>query len=629
MEIIAEKSNDNLKPLAINEILNKKFFVPHYQRGYRWTAQQVIQLLDDIDAFSPRELDGKLGKLNEKTFYCLQPVVIKELSKIIREKYRLEGDWFELIDGQQRLTTIYLIIQYINEFWTGKKKQGQFEIKFETRISRAEFLKSIEVIDESDSVDINKENIDFFHISSAYQTIRNWELDYEKKHGKAFDEAAFQSKFLANSKVIWYEVGKEEKSRALFERLNLGKISLTNAELTKALFLSSTSFNTFSENEKNIKQLEIAHLWDEIEHRLNEEDMKIWSFITNKKRSDFDTKIELILDLISGKTDEEKDPFYTFLNFIEKQKKEELSEIWLEIEHFYYTILEWNNDRNFYHKIGYLIAAKHTSRNKMTLGDIIKASMSMKKNEFEKLVNSQISETVKFEISELRYKNHPNQIFNVMLLFNVETYRSSDAITEFYPFKQHKDNYWSLEHIHARNSENFDKTKKEPWRKWLDLHLPLLNELVQNPQDGLSINEVNETISDIERYNNPQLTWNRFTNIFNKINDFLTSDTESMDRESEGLSNLALLSQPDNAALNNSVFEIKKREIIKLDKQGSFIPICTRRVFAKYFYDEGIATQYFFWSTEDRQNYFNDIKETIQKYLPENCIVEDEENEDQ
>ena len=96
-------------------------------------------------------------------------------------------------------------------------------------------------------VDINKENIDFFHISSAYQTIRNWELDYEEKHGKAFDEAAFQSKFLANSKVIWYEVAKEEKSQALFERLNLGKIPLTNAELTKALFLSSNSFNTFSE----------------------------------------------------------------------------------------------------------------------------------------------------------------------------------------------------------------------------------------------------------------------------------------------------------------------------------------------------------------------------------------------
>ena len=192
MEIITEKSNDNLRPLAINEILNKKFFVPHYQRGYRWTAQQIIQLLDDIDAFSPREIPGKL---NERTFYCLQPVVTKELSKEIREKYKLEGNWLELIDGQQRITTIYLIIQYINEFWTGKKKQGQFEIKFETRIGRADFLKNIEVIDESDLVDVNKENIDFFHISSAYQTIRNWELNYEKNMEKLLMKQHFNPNF--------------------------------------------------------------------------------------------------------------------------------------------------------------------------------------------------------------------------------------------------------------------------------------------------------------------------------------------------------------------------------------------------------------------------------------------------
>ena len=35
----------------IGELLEKSFFVPHYQRGYRWGKQQVEQLLDDIDAF--------------------------------------------------------------------------------------------------------------------------------------------------------------------------------------------------------------------------------------------------------------------------------------------------------------------------------------------------------------------------------------------------------------------------------------------------------------------------------------------------------------------------------------------------------------------------------------------------
>jgi hypothetical protein len=89
----------------------------------------------------------------------------------------------------------------------------------------------------------------------------------------------------------------------------LGKIPLTNSELTKALFLSSESFKDIPQEERKIKQFEIARLWDEIEHKLNEPDLKFWSFVTNNKREFYETKIELILDLISGKDSDEKDPF--------------------------------------------------------------------------------------------------------------------------------------------------------------------------------------------------------------------------------------------------------------------------------------------------------------------------------
>lgn len=623
---MSEVISNNLKPVAINMILDKQFFVPHYQRGYRWTSHQVRQLLDDIDSFSPKEIPGK----EEKTFYCLQPIVLKELSEQVKLKHSLSGTWYELIDGQQRLTTIYLIVQYINDIWVGRRKQEQFEIDFETRDNCAVFLKNLHVNPDDVSVDINRDNIDFYHISSAYQTIRTWELKYEKEHGRILNEAEFQSNFLAYSKVIWYEVSRGEKSQALFERLNLGKISLTNAELTKALFLSSNSFKNLSDNERSIKQFEIAQLWDEIEHRLNEPDMKLWSFITNKKRTDYDTKIELILDMISGKRDNEIDPLFTFQKFTEKQKQKKLLEVWEEIEQFYYTILEWSKDRNYYHKIGYLIAAKRVvKRDKKTIGELVADSMRMKKDEFAKVVNSQICETVKSEISELRYKDHPEQIFNVLLLFNVITYLNSDAITEYYPFKQHKENKWSLEHIHARNSENFDKTKKDPWKKWLNLHLPLLREIKSRSGLEFDRDEVNRMISEIEKYNNDQLTWERFADMFSKVNNLFTRDSESMDRESEGLSNLALLSQPDNSALNNSIFEIKKRELINLDKQGSFIPVCTRRVFLKYFYDDGLSTQYYFWSTDDRASYFNEIKSVLAAYLPVKHIEETEDDENQ
>lgn len=61
------------------------FFVPSYQRGFRWGEYEVLRLLNDVYS-------------NGKKNYCLQPVVVRK-----------KGDFYELIDGQQRLTTLYLI----------------------------------------------------------------------------------------------------------------------------------------------------------------------------------------------------------------------------------------------------------------------------------------------------------------------------------------------------------------------------------------------------------------------------------------------------------------------------------------------------------------------------------------
>ncbi|MCS4432865.1 DUF262 domain-containing protein [Aquiflexum gelatinilyticum] len=613
--------NDPLELKKIDQLLDKQFFIPHYQRGYRWTNQQVVQLLEDIDNFFPKEIPGK----TEKTFYCLQPIVVKKMSDVYKASADLEGDWYEVIDGQQRLTTIYLIINYGNIYWTGPDKSEKFKISYETRLKCVEFFDQLS-IESDDKVKINKDNIDFFHISSAFQAIRSWELEKRNSLIK-FYGARFFEKFLGDAKIIWYEVLPEENSRNLFERLNLGKIPLTNAELTKALFLSENSFKDYTLEERKIKQIEIAHLWDEIEQTLNDQDQKFWSFITNKNRAAFDSKIELILDMISGKQPTEKDPLYTFLQFWEKQKEQKLDEIWSEIERFYFTLQEWFKDRNLYHKIGYLIAAKPFKKfENPGLAGLAKVSMKKKKQDFDKVLNLLIQESLAFEITELVYRGHNSQLFNALLFFNVETIRDSKSIDDYYPFKQHKGNHWSIEHIHARNSENFEKTKKEPWNLWLSVHQNLLQELADNPKDEFDTNRIQKLILEIEKYNTTLLTWDRFNSLFQQVNDLFVNDQE-IDKDSEGISNLALLSQPDNAALNNAVFEIKRRVIINLDIEGSFIPICTRRLFMKYYTKDGINSQYYFWSANDRFKYLEEIKQKLYPYLPKNAKYEEDEIE--
>src|SRR6185436_9981728 len=74
-----------LEPRAVGDIAGR-FYVPAYQRGYRWGKDEVRKLLDDI------------WESRDKSYY-LQPVVVK--------KY--DGDEWELVDGQQRLTTLFLI----------------------------------------------------------------------------------------------------------------------------------------------------------------------------------------------------------------------------------------------------------------------------------------------------------------------------------------------------------------------------------------------------------------------------------------------------------------------------------------------------------------------------------------
>src|ERR1041385_9523421 len=85
-----------------------RFRVPAYQRGYRWREKQVRLLITDIWE-------------NQNKNYCLQPVVVK----------RWGDDRLELIDGQQRLTTLYLIFLYMkNEVERSKNFDPCFTIEY-------------------------------------------------------------------------------------------------------------------------------------------------------------------------------------------------------------------------------------------------------------------------------------------------------------------------------------------------------------------------------------------------------------------------------------------------------------------------------------------------------------------
>ena len=543
-----------------------EFIIPSYQRGYRWD-EEVTMLLDDINDIP----DG--------AEYCLQPVVVR---KIAESKY-------ELIDGQQRLTTLFLLFSYIKTF--RPKMNIKYSIDYEIRKNSKQFLSTIDF----DNPKNNPQNIDEYFINKAVERIHEW---FNKQEDADNTASLFADKLNNHVKVIWYEIDETEDAVSLFTRLNIGKIPLTNAELVKAVFLSRN--NGIDERH----QLEIVTQWDTIENELHNE--QFWAFITNKDADLFPTRIELLFDLMADKPDNDRERLRTLFYFqkrirtIQKDGGNKI-DIWKDVVSYFQRIKEWYNNSELYHKIGYLIAVRQKA-----LSDLISESSQCPKTKFIRLLDKWIADSILFEkYSDLSY-DVPSEracIEKILLLFNVISVYTNGDQSMFFPFAQHKQKKggWSLEHIHAQQSEGL-KTA-ELWVEWLKLHVKSLKNIDAMRYDGL-IKEIEASYENINR--------ERFQELFEKV---ITSlDLEQTPEYIHSLSNMALLGRDENSALNNSTFDVKRDKILEMDKRGDYIPICTRRVFLKY-YTSSEHNQIHFWGQADREDYLNAMNETLKPFL--------------
>ncbi|OXA93805.1 DUF262 domain-containing protein [Flavobacterium hercynium] len=543
---------------SVSNMLGENFFIPAYQRGYRWTSQQVEDLLNDITEFVPKEIPDS----DKKTWYCLQPIIVKNIN----------NQW-DVIDGQQRLTTIYLILHYLNQGYAENRRKTLFKLEYETREGSAEFLKN-HLFEEK----IDKSNIDYFFISSAYNTIAKW----FGKQDENFDIGQFESKFMFCTKVIWYEI-TDMDSIEMFTRINLGKIRLTNSELIKALFLNSKNFGDKNKDKIKIrlKQFEIAAEWDKMEYALQNE--SFWYFLNNNE-SDFSTRIEYIFELMSDKP-EDSDEHYTFrfFNDIFKNRTEkEISDNWLAVKRFYQTLEEWFQDRELYHKIGFLIASGSD------LKEIIRNKDKKTKSEYIEYINQRISEKADRNIEELEYKNLQS-VRRILLLHNIQTMLNNTQETSRFPFDRFKKEKWDVEHISAI-AEEMPKTEQHQ-KDWLTQASKHIRDLQLTEKiNTYTPDHFKEIFSEVLNYFNEQ-------NVHEDVND---------------ISNLVLLDASTNRSYKNAVFPVKRSTIITRDKQGIFIPVCTKNVFMKFYNPEVI--QMTFWNDSDRSTYLSDIINTIKIY---------------
>lgn len=556
---------------SVNELLGMKFFIPSYQRGYRWTDLQIENLLNDIQKFK-KGVDGD--------FYCLQPLVVKERKKDLLAEIKkansieeveklLKREWI-VIDGQQRLTTIYLIL----------KALGNEKCPF-PEYDRKSYIKECDSSNE-----IKKDNIEIYHLTSAKKCIRKW-IETNLKDSTN----TFCNKILNQTKFIFYNVGEvsERQEHDIFNNLNSGKIALTNAELIKALFLNKVGKEDIIHRE--VEQRLLADEFDQIERTLRQDDF--WYFLAGNKEKP-SSCINLLFDLMLESSEQNhkyrtEEPFRTFFYFSDlingnesEGSYKESKIIWEKVRRVFYIMEGWFNDSVMYNLIGY-----HRATNGgKTLCEIYKKFCEEKsKNEFKKWLVDECKNLIDYPdgFMQLRYDENKDKVFNLLLLFNIATLneRPQEAV-KFSFANLHKYN-WDVEHISPQNPKNDDDLKKAV-EKFKD------NEYLEKLIEALNREEKDTNIIEDERAK------------------YFASGDDLM-----SIQNLTLLSAHDNRGIGNRFFFEKRQKLQEYYQQGSFIPACSMNVFMKFYSDK--PKQMAFWDEIDRDAYKNQIEKTIREFF--------------
>ena len=643
-ETLRVQGATDIRRMSIAELLDgRTFFVPAYQRGYRWTVQQVEELLADLLTFY-------IAERGSDSYYCLQPVVVRQDQD--------NGRW-EVIDGQQRLTTLKIILHFIRQD-IGEDRWGLlglnvYSIQYATREKSNDFIEGLGTESDKPSAD---EPIDFYYMRQAYETVKDWFYAKNRYAGKGAPDLcdrlhegrdaalAFIKDLLvrkptgrnATAQVLWYAVGPEENGIRLFNRLNTGKLELTDAELIKGLLLLRTNF-TGTDVQREQEQFRKALQWERMENALHGD--AFWSFLT-PRREDRPNRIDLLLELVFREqfvlkhqgdgldVEDELRKKHAVFNYyndrfcVEQAQKQNAIDVeWEHINDAYSVLEDWYNDPLLYNLIGYVcqtrIAALPTLYSKFcdlkkqadkTRDDFIVYLKGLIKESFAGIVISVrrdgacASENYAIDLSY----DDAEDVFKILLLLNVEHLNRRASGSQLssgereickFPFAVlAKD--WDIEHVDSRtvNALKDDADIKE----WIDTaEVDLATVMTDEQRDEVARIRVS---ADPERDQK----------LIRYLREDVAHEIPADDDEKDNIGNLVLLDAGTNRSYKNALFVSKRKKIIKRREEGQYVPETTSYVFFKLF--EASASARWQWADGDMQAYVNYIVQQLGTYLP-------------
>lgn len=615
---------DNSQWLSVKDIVSKykKFNVPSLQRTYRWGEKEITLLLNDLYEFYNTNEDST------NDFYPLQPLILKKSNK--------NDDTWNVLDGQQRLTTIKLIASYLE-----MGKDYCLDISYDTREKTKDFLDNISNKKEEDV----GTSMELYYIFHAYEVIKAWfQKDTEKIN--AIRNVLFEKE---RTRFVVQEMNSDDDEAKTFQNINQGRIPLSCSELIKALFLghifeshkidnncrfaySSDGYGLFipinpikEKQELTRIQNFIAKEWNDIETVLMHDEF--YSFVCPEKeksinRMDFLFKVACRNEKFKKyNTDDPFNAIYECIKDGNVNVVDNISCCWNVVFKCFNRMQKLYFDFDAYHLVGFC-NCEHIGISE----DFYKyCNDDEKMDEFKTAIREKIKgKVLKVKIKDLKYEDNKDEIKEILLLHNLQSY--SDEKLRF-PFNLYDGgkNY-DIEHIHATAEEKADKKSRIEWYKINNSFIKKKKEKLKNSKDSKDSKSFYLFDSFEKSYEGNNFDIFNKDEEFNKLREIMIKDNLDNEKEDlskdDGIKNLCLLDSTTNRSYKNSLFITKREMILKkakgeMDKEYCVYPLllCTERIFLKFYSNVDSDDNLNFWTEKNREAYLKDISNKVTDFL--------------
>lgn len=223
---------NQIKALSIRKLFSEgNYSIPIYQRNYAWSMEQVSQLIQDID-------NAAVNGQNKYKYYIGNLIVDRHADEV-----------FETIDGQQRLTTLFIILSALRAL--GKLPDDSFfkdiRLQFEHRQNSSESLKRV-FTGDVDIQDDEMKNVEL-HILDIFRATKNELIRSHKNCSVSLEQ--FTRYMLDEVILLRIEVPVGIDKNHYFEVMNSRGVQLEQHEILKASLMEKLSDGSSKDNDRN------------------------------------------------------------------------------------------------------------------------------------------------------------------------------------------------------------------------------------------------------------------------------------------------------------------------------------------------------------------------------------------